>query len=68
MAVPFNTLGDGTSRTIKAQYYKNGFRNFTFFDGGGFGATGVLEYSRDRGVEDSLGGILQIRGADPVDG
>ena len=40
--VPFNTKKDGTSRTIKAQYYKNGFVNF--FIGGDYGATGVLEY------------------------
>ena len=39
--VPFNTESDGTSRTIKAQYYKNGFVNF--FIGGDYGATGVLE-------------------------
>lgn len=40
--VPFNTEQDGTSRTVKAQYYKNGFVNF--FIGGDYGATGVLEY------------------------
>ena len=40
--VPFNTEKDGTSRTVKAQYYKNGFVNF--FIGGDYGATGVLEY------------------------
>lgn len=39
--VPFNCEKDGTSRTIKAQYYKNGFVNF--FIGGDYGATGVLE-------------------------
>lgn len=39
--VPFNTESDGTSRTIKAQYYKNGFVNF--FIGGDYGATGVFE-------------------------
>ena len=48
MAVPFNTTPDGLCKTIKAQYYKNGFRNFTFFEAGGFGATGVLEmYEED---------------------
>lgn len=41
-AVPFNTEKDGSSRTIKAQYYKNGFVNF--FLSGDRGATGVLEY------------------------
>lgn len=39
---PFNAEKDGTARTIKAQYYKNGFANF--FIGGNYGATGVLEY------------------------
>ena len=38
---PFNAEADGTCRTIKAQYYKNGFVNF--FIGGDYGATGVLE-------------------------
>ena len=28
--VPFNTASGEVSRTIKAQYYKNRFRNFTF--------------------------------------
>lgn len=37
----FNTEDDGSSRTIKAQYYKNGFVNF--FMRGDRGATGVLE-------------------------
>lgn len=39
--IPFNTETDGTSRTIKAQYYKNGFVNF--FIEGDYGSTGVLE-------------------------
>lgn len=56
VVVPFNTESDGTSRTIKAQYYKNGFVNF--FIGGDYGATGVLEYSRDGDCEDGAGGIL----------
>ena len=38
--IPFNTETDGTSRTVKAQYYKNGFVNF--FIGGDYGATGVM--------------------------
>ena len=42
--VPLNTTPEGFCKTIKAQYFKNGFRNFTFFEPGGFGATGVLEY------------------------
>ena len=56
--VPFNTASDGICRTIKAQYYKNGFRNFTFFEDGGFGATGVLEYIGQGDCEDGSGGIL----------
>jgi hypothetical protein len=55
--VPFNTASDGICRTIRAQYYKNGFRNFTFFQEGGFGATGVLEYCVGC-VEDSSCGVL----------
>lgn len=43
--IPFNTETDGTSRTIKAQYYKNGFVNF--FIEGDYGATGVLEMEDD---------------------
>ena len=39
--MPWNTENDGTSRTVKAQYYKNGFVNF--FMGGDYGATGVIE-------------------------
>lgn len=46
--VPLNTASGEVSRTIKAQYYKNGFRNFTFFEEGGYGATGVIEiYEED---------------------
>ena len=41
MVVPFNAEDDGTSRTVKAQYYKNGFVNF--FIGADYGATGVIE-------------------------
>lgn len=44
--VPWNTENDGTARTVKAQYYKNGFVNF--FIGGDYGATGVMEtYEED---------------------
>lgn len=53
---PWNTENDGTSRTIKAQYYKNGFVNF--FIGGDYGATGVLEYSGVGDCEDCAGGLL----------
>ena len=66
--VPFNVAIDGVSRTLKAQYYKNGFRNFTYFEQGGFGATGVLEYYWGRDSEDGSGGVLQVRGSDAVDG
>lgn len=38
---PFNAYPDGTSRTIKAQYYKNSTANFLRNDS--FGATGVVE-------------------------
>lgn len=38
---PINTELDGTSRTIKAQYYKNSIANFERTDS--FGATGVVE-------------------------
>lgn len=55
-AVPFNTENDGSCRTIKAQYYKNGFKNF--FLGGDYGATGVFEYRWERYREDGAGGIL----------
>lgn len=36
---PFNPYEDGTCRTLKAQYYKNGMANFKRTDG--LGATGV---------------------------
>lgn len=55
-AIPFNTERDGTSRTVKAQYYKNGFVNF--FIGGDYGATGVLEYGWDGDCQDRAGGVL----------
>ena len=46
--VPFNTTPDGLCRTLKAQYYKNGFKNM--FLGGVFGATAVAVY--EEGVRD----------------
>lgn len=64
--VPLNTEKDGTSRTVKAQYYKNGFVNF--FIGGDYGATGVLEYSGEGDSEDSVGGVLQVWCPDAVNG
>lgn len=39
--VPLNQMPDGTARTVKSQYYKNGFVNF--FIQGSYGATGVLD-------------------------
>ncbi len=63
---PWNTENDGTSRTIKAQYYKNGFVNF--FIGGDYGATGVFEYCGEGDSEDGIVGVLQVRGADAIDG
>ena len=41
----FNDYPDGTSRTIKAQYFKNSLANFTRQDG--LGATAVLTMGRD---------------------
>ena len=41
--LPLNPCADGTCRTIKAQYYKNGLANF-LVGGGTFAATGVIEY------------------------
>ena len=38
--VPFNPEPDGTSRTIKANYWKVSRANF--LRGGGYGATGVI--------------------------
>ena len=64
--VPWNTENDGTSRTIKAQYYKNGFVNF--FIGGDYGATGVFEYCGEGDSEDGIVGVLQVRSADAIDG
>ena len=42
IAMPLNPEPDGTSRTIKAQYFKNSLANF--IRGGGYGATAVIEY------------------------
>lgn len=43
-AEPINTIFNGKSHTIKAQYYKNGIANFV--TNGGFGATAVAESAR----------------------
>lgn len=36
---PFNPMPDGTCRTVKSQYYKNGYANLS--RGDGYGATAV---------------------------
>ena len=43
--IPFNTMPDGTCRTIKAQYYKNSLANF--LRGGGYGASAVAVCESD---------------------
>ena len=52
---PFNPYEDGTCRTLKAQYYKNGMANFKRTDG--LGATGVKVISPTIGA--NTGGNLQ---------
>lgn len=64
---PFNVCDDGTARTIKAQYYKNGMANFKRTDG--LGATGVKVIANmyennvqggriydDKGIPPTIGG------------
>jgi len=41
MHLPFNPMPDGTSRTVKSQYYKNGFLNLVCTKGT-HAATGVM--------------------------
>lgn len=43
---PLNTMPDGTCRTIKGQYYKNGIQNFE--NQSSYGATGVIVAMRGR--------------------
>ena len=44
--IPLNPMNDGTCRTIKNQYYKNGIDNLG--RQGTFGASGVVEiWSKD---------------------
>lgn len=50
MRNPINTEPDGSCKTIKAQYYKNGVANFV--RGGHYGATGVIEYYENRDSSD----------------
>lgn len=42
----WNTMPDGTCITIKAQYYKNGFKNL-MDKHGTFACTGVMEVIED---------------------
>ena len=64
---PYNPYDDGTCRTIKAQYYKNGMANFKRTDG--LGATGVKVIANmyennvqggriydDKGISPTIGG------------
>lgn len=44
--IPINTMDDGTARTIKHQYYKNGRANFKYQNT--WGATGVMKELRIR--------------------
>ena len=45
MNKPMNPMPDGSARTIKAQYYKNGFANLKRDDS--LGATGVIELIKE---------------------
>lgn len=53
---PVNTEIDGTSRTIKAQYYKNGVANLDRTDS--FGCTGAISIEK-------VHSIAAMRGRDP---
>lgn len=44
-----NPEDDGTSRTIKAQYYKNSMANYARQDS--FGSTGVIEIYEEDSIE-----------------
>lgn len=41
--IPFNTMPDGTCRTIKSQYFRNNASNFSRC--GSYGATAIAVYS-----------------------
>ena len=47
----WNAMPDGTCRTIKAQYHKNGYKNLMengkYGGGGTFACTGVIEVYED---------------------
>ncbi len=51
MVNALNTMPDGTCRTIKAQYFKNGYKNICengeYGIGGTFACTGVIEIDED---------------------
>lgn len=63
---PFNMCDDGTARTIKAQYYKNGMANFKRTDG--LGATGVKVISNIYGNNVQGGRIYDDKGISPTIG
>ena len=55
VAEPVNTVVNGKSHTLKAQYYKNGIANFV--TNGGFGATAVAEPIRVGDLPNAKGEI-----------
>lgn len=57
---PINACEDGKSRTIKAQYAKNGIANF--ITNGGHGATGVAEPIRVGALPRPNGGLSESAG------
>lgn len=61
---PFNVCDDGTARTIKAQYYKNGMANFKRTDG--LGATGVKVIGNIYDNNVQSGRIYSTKGISPT--
>lgn len=55
--MPLNPMPDGTCRTLKFQYHKNGFSNF--IRQGSFAATGVIEIYEEDGSDQHGGRLLQ---------
>ena len=47
--IPFNTMPDGTCRTLKSQYFKNSVANF--LHDGTWGATAVIVYEDEQDEE-----------------
>lgn len=60
---PFNTAEGGISRTIKAQYYKNGMANFVRKDG--LGATCVVSKTEDMGESKTICLNSKVNGKQP---